>query len=62
VLTGRRDRFHTLRTYGGISGSCVREESECDAFNAGHASTSISAPSAWRSVATSRVTTSGSSR
>jgi len=43
VLTGRRDRFHTLRTYGGISGFLRREESECDAFNAGHASTSISA-------------------
>jgi 1-deoxy-D-xylulose-5-phosphate synthase len=43
VLTGRRDRFHTLRTYGGISGFLRREESEYDTFNAGHASTSISA-------------------
>jgi 1-deoxy-D-xylulose-5-phosphate synthase len=43
VLTGRRDRFHTLRKYGGISGFLKREESEYDAFNAGHASTSISA-------------------
>jgi 1-deoxy-D-xylulose-5-phosphate synthase len=43
VLTGRRDRFHTLRTYGGISGFLKREESEFDVFNAGHASTSISA-------------------
>ena len=43
VLTGRRDRFHTLRTYGGISGFLKREESEYDVFNAGHASTSISA-------------------
>jgi 1-deoxy-D-xylulose-5-phosphate synthase len=43
VITGRRDRFHTLRTYGGISGFLKREESEYDAFNAGHASTSISA-------------------
>jgi 1-deoxy-D-xylulose-5-phosphate synthase len=43
VLTGRRDRFHTLRTYGGISGFLKREESEFDTFNAGHASTSISA-------------------
>jgi 1-deoxy-D-xylulose-5-phosphate synthase len=43
VLTGRRDRFHTLRTYGGISGFLRREESEYDSFNAGHASTSISA-------------------
>jgi 1-deoxy-D-xylulose-5-phosphate synthase len=43
VLTGRRDRFHTLRTYGGISGFLRRQESEYDVFNAGHASTSISA-------------------
>ncbi len=43
VLTGRRDRFHTLRAYGGMSGFLRREESEYDAFNAGHASTSISA-------------------
>ena len=43
VLTGRRDRFQTLRTYGGISGFLRREESEYDTFNAGHASTSISA-------------------
>lgn len=43
VLTGRREQFHTLRTYGGISGFLKREESECDVFNAGHASTSISA-------------------
>ncbi len=43
VITGRRERFHTLRTYGGISGFLKREESEYDTFNAGHASTSISA-------------------
>ncbi len=43
VITGRRERFHTLRTYGGISGFLKRDESEYDAFNAGHASTSISA-------------------
>ncbi|MDD5563721.1 MAG: 1-deoxy-D-xylulose-5-phosphate synthase [Thermoanaerobaculaceae bacterium] len=43
VITGRRERFSTLRTYGGISGFLKREESEYDAFNAGHASTSISA-------------------
>jgi 1-deoxy-D-xylulose-5-phosphate synthase len=43
VLTGRRERFHTLRTYGGLSGFLKREESEFDTFNAGHASTSISA-------------------
>ena len=43
IVTGRRDRFPTLRQYEGISGFCKREESEYDAFNAGHASTSISA-------------------
>jgi 1-deoxy-D-xylulose-5-phosphate synthase len=43
AITGRRDRFHTLRAYGGMSGFLRREESEFDAFNAGHASTSISA-------------------
>ncbi len=43
VITGRRERFSTLRTYGGVSGFLKREESEYDAFNAGHASTSISA-------------------
>lgn len=43
VLTGRREQFATLRTYGGLSGFLKREESEFDVFNAGHASTSISA-------------------
>ncbi|MBN2240926.1 MAG: 1-deoxy-D-xylulose-5-phosphate synthase [Dehalococcoidales bacterium] len=43
LLTGRRDRFPTLRQYGGLSGFTSREESEYDAFGAGHASTSISA-------------------
>ena len=43
LLTGRRDRFHTIRQHNGISGFCKREESEYDVFNAGHASTSISA-------------------
>src|SRR5438132_8673352 len=43
LLTGRRDRFHTIRQYGGLSGFLSREESEHDAFGAGHASTSISA-------------------
>jgi 1-deoxy-D-xylulose-5-phosphate synthase len=42
LLTGRRDAFHTLRQYGGISGFCKRSESEYDVFDAGHASTSIS--------------------
>lgn len=43
LLTGRRNRFHTLRTYGGISGFPKREESDYDTFNTGHSSTSISA-------------------
>ncbi|MCD6233419.1 MAG: 1-deoxy-D-xylulose-5-phosphate synthase [Candidatus Marinimicrobia bacterium] len=43
VLTGRRDKLHTLRQYGGISGFLKREESEYDVYGAGHASTSISA-------------------
>jgi len=43
ILTGRRDLFHTLRTYKGISGFPKREESLYDAFDTGHSSTSISA-------------------
>jgi 1-deoxy-D-xylulose-5-phosphate synthase len=43
IITGRRDRFHTLRTYGGISGFPKREESPYDSFDTGHSSTSISA-------------------
>jgi 1-deoxy-D-xylulose-5-phosphate synthase len=43
LLTGRADRFATLRQAGGISGFSMRSESEYDAFGAGHASTSISA-------------------
>lgn len=43
ILTGRRDKFHTLRQYGGISGFNRRDESEYDAWGVGHASTSISA-------------------
>ncbi|MCE9602100.1 MAG: 1-deoxy-D-xylulose-5-phosphate synthase [Gemmatimonadetes bacterium] len=43
VLTGRRDRMHTLRQEGGISGFLKRTESEYDTFGAGHAATSISA-------------------
>ncbi len=43
ILTGRRDNFHTNRTYGGISGFPKRSESEYDAFGVGHSSTSISA-------------------
>jgi 1-deoxy-D-xylulose-5-phosphate synthase len=43
LITGRRDTFETIRMHDGISGFCKREESEYDVFNAGHASTSISA-------------------
>jgi 1-deoxy-D-xylulose-5-phosphate synthase len=43
LLTGRRDRFATIRQEGGISGFLSRDESPHDAFGAGHASTSISA-------------------
>jgi 1-deoxy-D-xylulose-5-phosphate synthase len=43
LLTGRRDRFDTIRRAGGLSGFTRRSESEHDAFGAGHASTSISA-------------------
>src|SRR5436190_13945033 len=43
VLTGRRDLLPSIKQYGGISGFLRRDESEYDAFGAGHASTSLSA-------------------
>lgn len=43
ILTGRQDQFDTLRKYGGMSGFPKRKESNCDAFDTGHSSTSISA-------------------
>ncbi len=43
ILTGRRDRFTTIRQFEGLSGFLKRTESEYDTFGAGHASTSISA-------------------
>jgi len=43
LITGRRDRFHTLRQFGGLSGFPKREESPFDTINTGHSSTSISA-------------------
>src|SRR5581483_3677643 len=43
LVTGRLDRFHTIRQQHGLSGFLAREESEHDTFGAGHASTSISA-------------------
>lgn len=43
LLTGRRDGFDNLRKHGGMSGFPKRKESQCDAFDTGHSSTSISA-------------------
>ena len=43
ILTGRKDAFDTLRQYGGMSGFPKTKESDCDCFNTGHSSTSISA-------------------
>ena len=43
LLTGRRDGFDTLRKFHGLSGFPKRKESDCDAFDTGHSSTSISA-------------------
>ena len=42
LLTGRREEFDSLRTYGGLSGFPKRRESECDIFDTGHASNSLS--------------------
>jgi len=43
LITGRRDRFHTLRRHGGLSGFTKMSESPHDAFSTGHSSTSVSA-------------------
>lgn len=43
LLTDRKDKFDTLRQFGGISGFPKRSESEFDAFDTGHSSTSVSA-------------------
>lgn len=43
ILTGRKDLFPTLRQLDGLAGFPKRSESECDVFNTGHSSTSISA-------------------
>ena len=43
LITGRRERFSTLRRFGGVSGFPRRSESPYDAFDTGHSSTSISA-------------------
>ncbi|HUN78171.1 MAG TPA: 1-deoxy-D-xylulose-5-phosphate synthase [Solirubrobacteraceae bacterium] len=41
ILTGRRDRLHTIRQYEGLAPFCSRAESEHDVMGAGHASTSV---------------------
>ena len=43
ILTGRKDQFSTLRQLGGLSGFPKTAESDCDCFNTGHSSTSVSA-------------------
>ncbi len=43
ILTGRKEDFSSLRQYGGMSGFPKRSESDCDVFDTGHSSTSISA-------------------
>ena len=43
ILTGRKDAFDSLRQFGGLSGFPKRKESECDVFDTGHSSTSLSA-------------------
>ncbi len=43
LLTGRKSRFHTIRTTGGLNGFALRTESEHDAYGAGHAGTALSA-------------------
>ncbi|MCR5801060.1 MAG: 1-deoxy-D-xylulose-5-phosphate synthase [Lachnospiraceae bacterium] len=43
ILTGRKDEFSKLRQFGGLSGFPKRAESDCDVFDTGHSSTSISA-------------------
>ena len=43
LLTGRRDRFSTIRTPGGLNGFMLRTESEHDCYGAGHAGTALSA-------------------
>src|SRR5256712_10724874 len=43
LFTGRLDRFHTMRQYGGLNGFLLRTESEHDCYGAGHAGTALSA-------------------
>src|SRR5262245_13866763 len=43
LLTGRKDRFHSIRTTGGLNGFALRSESEHDCYGAAHAGTALSA-------------------
>ena len=43
ILTGRRNKIHTLRQFNGLAGFLKRDESPYDAFGAGHAGTALSA-------------------
>jgi 1-deoxy-D-xylulose-5-phosphate synthase len=43
LVTGRKDRFHTIRTTDGLNGFALRSESEHDCYGAGHAGTALSA-------------------
>src|SRR3954471_14110650 len=43
ILTGRKDRFHTIRTTNGLNGFALRSESPHDSYGAGHAGTALSA-------------------
>ncbi len=43
IITGRKEEFCTIRQQEGLSGFPKREESDCDCFNTGHSSTSVSA-------------------
>ena len=52
LLTGRRDRFSTIRQYQGLNGFLLRTESEHDCYGAGHAGTALSAGLGWRWLAT----------
>ncbi len=47
IITGRKEKFSTLRRQGGLSGFPKREESVYDAFNVGHSGTSIAAAAAF---------------
>ena len=62
ILTGRANKFNTLRQYGGISGFQKREESIHDPFEAGHSSTSIAAALGFEKKSVDGIVTSGLQR